>query len=40
MVVIMTRMVIKITSFLDNRAIDLLPSLIDKGRSVKNKVVP
>lgn len=34
MVVIMTVMVMTVTSVLDNRAIDLLPILIDKGRSV------
>jgi len=39
MVMIMTMMVMMVTSVLDNRAIDLLPILINKGRSVNRKVV-
>jgi len=39
MVVIMTMMVMMVTSVFDNRAIDLLPILIDKGRSVNETVV-
>jgi len=39
MVVIITIMVLMVTSVLDNRAIDLLPILIDKGRSVNETVV-
>jgi len=39
MVTIMTMMVMRVTSVLDNRAIDILPILIDKGRSVNQTVV-
>lgn len=39
MVVTMTTMVMTVTSVLDNRAIDLLPILIDKGRSANQTVV-
>jgi hypothetical protein len=39
MVMIMTIMVMMVTSVLDNRSIDLLPILIDKGRSVNQTVV-
>jgi len=39
MVVIITIMVLMVTSVLDNGAIDLLPILIDKGRSVNETAV-
>jgi hypothetical protein len=39
MVVIMMMMIVTVTSVPDNRAIDLQPILIDKGRSVSQTFV-